>query len=426
MAQVDWSLPEPNGERLAADLRELSAFSESAEPGWTRRVFTDAYRASRDWVRTRMTETGLETRIDPAGNVIGRLAGRNPSLPALMTGSHTDTVHGGGRFDGMVGVLGALEAVQLLRESGITLERDLIVVDFLGEEANPFGLSCMGSRSIAGLLTPEHLGRTDADGKTLGAAMTAFGLDPEAAVRNAWAPDSLHGYVELHIEQGPLLERNGTSIGVVTAIAGIERLLARFSGRADHAGTMPMTGRHDALAAAAEAVLTIEREACGAPIHGVSTTGRIESSPGAFNIVPDEARIWAEMRSIDVEWLHGAKRRVAEQIAAEASQRGVTTMIEWLNDQDPVAAHPAVHDRIAGAADALGYSWEAVPSGAGHDAAHLAHLAPMGMIFVPSVGGRSHVPEELTELPDIVRGAHVLIATLLDMDRADNLAAGRP
>jgi N-carbamoyl-L-amino-acid hydrolase len=408
----------PDAGRLAADLDELSALAESAEPGWTRRVFSDAYRASRDWTKKRMLDAGLETHIDAAGNIVGRLPGRDRSLPALMTGSHTDTVHGGGRFDGMVGVLGAIELARRFRETGVQLERDLVVVDFLGEEANPFGISCMGSRSIAGLLTPGHLDRVDDRGERLGDAMARFGLDPDGAVSGAWNPGSLHGYVELHIEQGPLLERSGASIGVVTAIAGIERLLATFDGRADHAGTMPMEGRHDALLAAAEAVLTIEREACGAPIHGVSTTGRIESSPGAFNIVPDQARIWAEMRSIDGEWLHGAKRRVAERIAEEASRRGVHSGIEWLNDQDPVAAAPAVQDHIGGAATSLGLSWEAVPSGAGHDAAHLARLAPMGMIFVPSQGGRSHVPEEFTPIDDIVRGAHVLAATLVGMDTA--------
>jgi N-carbamoyl-L-amino-acid hydrolase len=417
-------IPAPEGERIATDLADLSRFAESAEPGWTRRVFSDAYRSARDWVRARMTDAGLETSIDAAGNVVGRLPGLDPTLPALMTGSHTDTVHGGGRFDGMVGVLGGIEVVRALREAGISLNRDLFVIDFLGEEANPFGISCMGSRSIAGILTPEHLDRVDETGLRLGDAMSSFGLDPAAAVQGAWSPDALHGYVELHIEQGPLLERTGNQIGVVTAIAGIERLLATFSGRADHAGTMPMEGRHDALVAAAEAVLTIEREACGAPIHGVSTTGRIHSSPGAFNIVPDEARIWAEMRSIDAGWLHGAQRRVADRIASDADSRGVHSLIEWLNDQDPVPATQAVHDRIARSAGELGYSWEAVPSGAGHDAAHLARLAPMGMIFVPSIGGRSHVPEEETPIGDIVRGVHVLIATLLDMDASETPLGG--
>ncbi|EPR77220.1 N-carbamoyl-L-amino acid hydrolase [Leifsonia rubra CMS 76R] len=412
----------PDPDRLSADIAELATFVESGQPGWTRRVFSDAYRASREWTRSRMEAAGLETRRDSAGNVIGVLAGRDRQAPPLMTGSHTDTVHGGGRFDGIVGVLSSIEAVRSLREADIVLERDLVVVDFLGEEANEFGISCMGSRAIAGQLAVEHLQRTDSHGQTLGDAMSEFGLDPSRAVDEAWASDYLHGYVELHIEQGPILERSGSTIGVVTAIAGIERLLASFTGRADHAGTMPMEARHDALVAAASAVLTIEREACGAPIHGVSTTGRIESYPGAFNIVPDQAKIWAEMRSIDPKWLHGARKRVADKIGEEAANRGVTSVVEWLSDQDPVRASTEVQDHISAAADLLGLSWEAIPSGAGHDAAHLAHLAPMGMIFIPSIDGRSHVPEEMTTAEDIAAGAHVLTATLLSMDRSPRAA----
>lgn len=410
----------PEAERIEADLAGLAGLVEDGQPGWSRRVFSGAYREEREWVRRRMVEAGLETRVDAAGNVIGVLRGEDPSAPPLLTGSHTDTVHGGGRFDGIVGVLGAIETARRVRESGTRLSRDLIVIDFLGEEANGFGVSCIGSRSIAGLLLPEHLDRVDPEtGKTLGETMTAFGLDPEQAVRGAWGDGSLHGYVELHVEQGPRLERSGKRIGVVTAIAGIERLMAQFTGRADHAGTMPMSGRSDALIAAAEAILTVEREGCGAPVHGVSTTGRIESSPGSFNVVPDEARIWAEMRSIDPAWLHGAKRRVAEDIAAAAAERGVETAIEWLNDQDPVDTSPSVQDHIARAAAEIGAEWEAVPSGAGHDAAHLTGLGPMGMVFIPSVGGRSHVPEEFTELSDIALGVEVLAKTLARMDREE-------
>lgn len=406
-----------SSERLQVDLSELAGYVEDGQPGWSRRVFSPAYREERELIRRRMQEAGLETRIDPAGNVIGVLRGTRPGARPLMTGSHTDTVHGGGRFDGIVGVLGAIETARMLRESGVRLERDLVIVDFLGEEANPFGVSCLGSRSIAGLLTAEHLDRIDPDtGERLGDAMRAFGLDPEKAIDQAWGNSVLRGYVELHVEQGPTLERSGSRVGVVTAIAGIERLLATFSGRADHAGTMPMVGRRDALIAAAEAILTIEREGCGAPVHGVSTTGKIESSPGSFNIVPDAARIWAEMRSVDPEWLHGAKGRIAEEIARGAAERGVETAIEWLNDQDPVPTARSVQDRIAGVADGLGVSWEAIPSGAGHDAAHLAGLGPMGMIFIPSVGGRSHVPEEFTELDDIALGVEVLARTLVGMD----------
>lgn len=408
-----------DGERIQADLTALASMTDDAEPGWTRQVFSAPYRPEREHVLELMRSAGLDAQIDAAGNVIGRLAGENSSLAPIMTGSHTDTVHAAGRFDGMVGVVGGIEVARMLREQDARLSRDLIVADFLGEEANPFGLSCLGSRAISGQLTAEHLDRTDGESEQrLGDAMTAFGLDPNAAISTAWTPSSLHGYIELHIEQGPLLERSGHSIGVVTAIAGIERLLAKFAGRADHAGTMPMTQRRDALVAAAEAVLTIEREACGAPIHGVSTTGRIESSPGSFNIIPDEATIWAEMRSIDPVWLGGVRGRVAEQIAQQAAARDVEVMLEWLNDQPPVATTQNIQDTIAAAADDLGASWEAVPSGAGHDAAHMAHLGPMGMIFIPSVDGRSHVPEEFTPPDQIVTGIEVLARSLVRLDRS--------
>lgn len=408
----------PNAERMAENIAELATITESAEAGWTRRVYSDPYRASRTWTSDHMRAAGLDVHVDAAGNIIGRLAGRDGGKPALMTGSHTDTVWGGGRFDGVVGVLGGIEVARRFRETGTALDHDLYVVDFLGEEPNTFGLSCVGSRAIAGILTAEHLDRTDDQGHRLGDVMRSFGADPDGALTEAWAPHSLAGYVELHVEQGPALERAGKSIGVVTAIAGIERLLVQFTGRPDHSGTMPMDGRHDALVAAAEAVLTIEREGCGAPVHGVSTTGRIESSPGALNVVPSEARIWGELRSVDPSWLSGAKRRVVDRIAADAEARGVGTLVEWLNDQDPVPCDVSMQDRIAQASTSLGYEWMAVPSGAGHDAAHLAHLGPMGMIFIPSIGGRSHVPEELSDTSDIVAGVHVLAQTLLSLDRA--------
>ena len=415
MSGPDLATLVPDHDRLERDLTELATYVDPDAPGWTREVFSDPYRAARDWVRRQMVDAGLETTVDAAGNVVGRLVGAGSGKP-LVTGSHTDTVHGGGRFDGVVGVVGAIELVRRLRETGTELTHDLVVCDFLGEEANEFGLSCMGSRAIAGVLGAEHLDRRDGGGRRLGDAFERFGTDPEGALRLAWAPGSVHGYVELHVEQGPLLERQGVPIGVVTAIAGIERLLASFSGRADHAGTMPMGERRDALAAAAQAVLSVEREGCGAPVHGVATTGRIESGPGAFNVVPDHARVWAEMRSIDAGWLSGAKGRIAEQIASDAAERGVEVVLEWLNDQAPVPTDPSIQDVIGAAADDLGVPWSAVPSGAGHDAAHMAHLGPMGMIFVPSRDGRSHCPEEWTDLADLATGVHALGATLLRLD----------
>jgi beta-ureidopropionase / N-carbamoyl-L-amino-acid hydrolase len=418
MTPVDLAGLAPDPDRLAADLAALADYREPDAPGWTREVFSDPYRSERDWVRDRMREAGLQVRVDAAGNVVGRLAGTSPGAPPLVTGSHTDTVHGGGRFDGVVGVLGGIEVARRLRETGTRLTRDLFVIDFLGEEANGFGISCLGSRALAGVLTGEHLSRRDASGRRLGDALAGFGADPDRALGLAWRPGSVHAYLELHIEQGPVLERRGTALGVVTAIAGIERLLATFDGRADHAGTTPMTERRDALAAAAQAVLTIERTACGAPVHAVSTTGRIESLPGAFNVVPEQARLWAEVRSVDAGWLGGVKRRLAQEIADGAAARGVTAMVEWLTDQDPVPTTPTVRDHIGRTADELGIDWTPIPSGAGHDAAHMTPLGPLGMIFIPSRGGRSHVPEEWTDLADIAVGVHTLAATLLRLDQS--------
>ena len=418
MTLVDLAALAPDADRLAADLAALADYRSPDAPGWTREVFSDPYRSERGWVRDRMRDAGLEVRVDAAGNVIGRLPGMSPGAPPLVTGSHTDTVHGGGRFDGIVGVLGGIEVARRLRETGTRLRRDLFVIDFLGEEANSFGISCLGSRAVAGALTGAHLDRRDPDGRRLGDVLAGFGADPDRALEQAWRPGSVHAYLELHIEQGPVLERRGVPLGVVTAIAGIERLLVTFDGRADHAGTTPMTERRDALAAAAQAVLTIERTACAAPVHAVSTTGRIESLPGAFNVVPDRARLWAELRSVDAGWLGGVRRRLAEQIATEAAERGVAVLTEWLNDQDPVPTTPSVRDRIGATADELGIAWTPIPSGAGHDAAHLTPLGPLGMIFVPSRGGRSHVPEEWTDLAEIAVGVHALGATLLRLDQS--------
>ncbi|MBU3064980.1 M20 family metallo-hydrolase [Nocardia sp. NEAU-G5] len=407
----------PESGRLATDLEALAEFHDPELSGWSREAFSSPYRAAREWVRATMSGAGLEVHIDAAGNVIGRLAGRDPAKPPLVTGSHTDTVSQGGRYDGVVGVLSGIEVARRLRETGTRLERDLLVVDFLGEEANEFGVSCLGSRAITGQLIPEHLDRTDGTGLALGRAFESFGLDGGAATRIAWAAKGIHAYLELHIEQGPLLERSGEQIGVVTAIAGIDRVLASFSGLAGHAGTMPMAERHDALVAAAEAVLIVERVGCGAPGHGVATSGRIESSPGSMGVITDRARLWAELRSVDPSWLHGARRQIVDEITAAARARGVEVETEYLTDQDPVPAAAPVQDLIATTASDLGYTWKAVPSGAGHDAAHLARLGPMGMIFVPSVGGLSHCPQEFTAAADIARGAHVLAEALVALDR---------
>jgi len=413
----------PSVERIEQDVMDLAKIREPESPGWTREVFSEPYRQSREWVSVKMRKIGLDVHRDETGNIVGVWHGEQPSAPALVIGSHTDTVVGGGRFDGVVGVLGALELVRQLRQSGTKLTRDLVVVDFLGEESNDFGLSCLGSRALAGDLTPGHLDRRNGQGVRLADKYAAFGVDPSAVLSADWARRTpLHCYVELHVEQGPLLERKGASVGVVTAIAGIERLLATFHGRPDHAGTRPMDDRRDAMVAAAEAVLAVEREGCGAPVHGVATTTRLASLPDSPNVVPSMVQMRAEMRSIDAEWLSTAKRRLANEILDAARERGVEVDFEWTSDNEGVRTSGQIHEELAHAAERNGLSWAPVPSGATHDAVHLARLCPMGMVFVPSRDGRSHCPEEWSSFADVAAGVQVLASSLVALDQQDRVS----
>lgn len=413
---------EPVAARIESDLTELAEIRDPEHPGWTRAGFSDSYRHARDWIAAKMRSAGLEVRRDQAGNVVGVLPGRSPAAPSLVTGSHTDTVKGGGRYDGTVGVLGALEVVRLLRESGAHLTRDLVVVDFLGEESNDWGLSCLGSRAVAGELRGADLDRRDGAGQRLGEQYARFGLDPSAVLGERWLTQHpMHGYVELHIEQGPLLEDKGATIGVVTAIAGIERLSATFEGRPDHAGTRPMDDRRDAMVAAAHAVLAVHREGCGAHRHGVATTTQVVNALPAPNVVPSSVQMRAEMRSIDEEWLGATKERLATDILDQARVLGVDVTFDWTSDNTVVSASRAIQDTVARAATRSGLTWESMASGATHDAAHIARRCPMGMIFVPSRDGRSHCPEEWTDITDIEAGVRVLGDTLRNLDGQENL-----
>lgn len=413
---------EPAIDRVRDELETLSRIRDDSVGGWTREVFTEPYRDSRQWVQTAMREAGLQVHVDGAGNIIGRLAGHSPGAPAIVTGSHTDTVTAGGRFDGIVGVLGGIETARRIREEGIRLEHDLVVIDFLGEEPNEFGLGCLGSRTLAGELTAADLDRTNLRGVSLGNRYADFDLDPGAALGNDWARrGGIHGYVELHIEQGPTLEQRGIPVGIVTAIAGIERLVATFRGRPDHAGTRDMNSRQDAMVAAAEAVLAVRREGCGAPIHGVATTTQVRSVTDSPNVVPSLVTMRSEIRSIDASWLSGTRRRLAEEIQSSANSSGVDVEFDWSNDNEVVETTRGVQDIAAGAAKEVGVPWLPIPSGATHDAVHMARLAPMGMILIPSRDGKSHCPEEWTEFADISTGIRVLAGTVLRMDAAAQL-----
>ncbi|MDQ2851162.1 MAG: Zn-dependent hydrolase [Actinomycetota bacterium] len=405
-----------DGQRISADLEGLSNFT-SGGPGCTRTLFSTAYEDSRAWVAECMVVAGLDVRCDAAGNLIGTLEGEDPQMPALMLGSHTDTVRAGGNFDGVVGVLGAIEVVRLLRESGTRNRRTILVIDFMGEETNDHGLTCLGSRSMTGELTAADLDRANSKGERLGERCAQAGFDPSGMIGQGWfRPNEISSYLELHIEQGPVLEQRGIDVGVVTAIAGIERLVARFIGQADHAGTMPMLDRRDALSAAAQAVLTIRQLGCDANGAGVTTTSQITASPGSPNVVPSAARLEAEMRSTDPVWLNTSQAALANEIADGARALGVDVHTDWVHDNDPQPLDDSLQKAIVGAAESAGQSWIPIPSGATHDAAHVAKRIPSAMIFVPSIGGRSHCPEEMTKLSDIVNGVEVLARTIFTLD----------
>ncbi|MEV4840990.1 M20 family metallo-hydrolase [Nonomuraea sp. NPDC049486] len=403
----------PIQERLWHDINDLSEFRDKDAPGWTRQVFSDPFRRSRQWLAATMTAAGLDAEVDAACNVVGVLPGTDPSLPALVTGSHTDTVRGGGRFDGIVGVLGAIEAVRLLGEAGVRLRHSLKVVDFAGEEANDFGISCVGSRALSGNLSAEHLELRDPTGRTLADALRDAGGDPATALQLAWTPAEVARFVELHVEQGPVLEATGTAVGVVTGIAGIHRMTAVFNGRGDHAGTTPMHMRRDAACAAAEAILAVEASVSG---DQVSTTGRVTVEPGASNVVPSRAELLSEFRSPDAQWLRANRALVNEKLQAIAARRGMEVAIEWLMGEEPVVCAPELVEAIEQVVEDLGLSHRRMPSGAGHDAVMMAELAPVGMIFVPSRDGRSHVEEEWTDVEDIATGVQVLAETLVRLD----------
>ena len=399
-------------DRLEADLDALAEFREPDHGGWTRRVFSDAYLRSRDWVGNTMREAGLTVRRDAAGNLIGTLAGASP---ALVTGSHTDSVANGGRFDGPLGVLAAIEVARCVRDGGLHLAHEMRVVDFLGEEPNEFGISCVGSRAVAGNLTIDHLALRDGSGRTLAEAITTAGGDPDHIERAAWPADAIHAFVELHIEQGPVLEAADIPIGIVSGIAGIERVQLSFDGEAGHAGTTPMHGRHDALVAAAEAVLAIERIASRG--DGVGTAGRIDARPGALNVIPGHVDVWTELRHTSKEWLDASRVAVEADVDAIGGRRGVRTQVAVLSRTDPVRCSDDVRAAMSEALGQLRLQSRTLPSGAGHDTVQMARLGPVGMLFVPSVGGRSHCPEEMTLPHHLEAGTAALLATLLVLDK---------
>lgn len=403
--------PRVDGTRLNGNLQALARFGRNELGGVTRVAYSDEDVAARAWVMDLMRAARLDVSIDPAGNIIGRRAGRGGGLPPLMTGSHIDSVPEGGAYDGCVGSMAAVEVAQVLADGGIDLRHPLEVVIFQNEENGK-----VGSRAMEGEDPATYLDLTTHSGKTVREGIRFIGGDPERLAEARRAAGSIAAFVELHIEQGDVLEVAGVPIGVVEGIVGIKRWLVEVEGFANHAGTTPMDRRQDALLAAARFVDAVHRIARAEAGRHVATVGRLEARPGAPNVIAGRAQLTLEMRDLDlarVDALFEMMLAAAGRIEAETGTRFAYREIYLTY---PARADDAVREVIAGAAAGLGLRTMSLPSGAGHDAQEIARLAPMGMIFVPSIRGISHSAEESSRPADIEAGANVLLHTLLALD----------
>ena len=381
----------------------------SAEDGALTRVFlSPQHRAANKLVSGWMHEAGLEPRIDAIGNVVGRYEGARPGLACLMLGSHLDTVRNAGRFDGMLGVVGAIECVAALRRANMRLPFAVEVIGFADEEGVRFQSTLLGSRAVAGSFDTGLLETVDADGVSMAEALRAFRLDPARIHEAARRREEVLAYVELHIEQGPILEREGLPVGIVTAINGAARFAVEIIGEAGHAGTVPMSGRRDALTAAAEAVLAVER-ICGGQPGLVGTVGRISALPGALNVIPGAAHLSIDVRSPDDNERAEIERTIVNALEGICARRGVKPRITRLHASRATPCADWLMTQLAAAITARGIRIRKLASGAGHDATAMRDLTDVAMLFIPCAGGISHNPREAANADDIGVGCEVLL-----------------
>ncbi|MCX7669766.1 MAG: Zn-dependent hydrolase [Anaerolineae bacterium] len=408
-----------NHRRLLDRLERLADYGRTPEGGVTRVTFTPAYMQALEVVMGWMREAGLIPRLDAVGNLIGRREGDRPGLPAIAFGSHIDTVINGGRYDGTLGVLAAIEVAQTLAEEGRSPHHPLEVIAFIEEEGTRWGASMLGSRFMLGHITAEYMAeRTDRQGVTIAQGLAAVGLDPQrfrAAVRS---PDEFHAYVELHIEQGAVLESLGLPVGAVTGIAGPLFMGLHLEGRTDHAGATPMNLRCDALVTAAQIVLAARQAALATSPTAVATVGRLEVKPGAINAIPGAVFMTLDLRDIVEEQRDCLERAVRAAIEQAAAAEGVRYRLEEMVRHRPVLLPAHMVETVVRACAAAGVPAHRLPSGAGHDAQIMASAVDTAMIFVRSRDGVSHSPQEFTDPEDIRLGAEVLYRTWLELDAA--------
>ena len=400
-----------DGERLNATMEHMHTFGENAEGGSDRVAYSDHNHVALGYLASLMLESGLRPQVDVAGNLVGRRAGRVDGLAPIVAGSHIDTVPNGGHYDGIVGVMSAIEAARTLHEAGVELDHPLEVVIWSNEEGGK-----TGSRSWAGTVQERELDLPSLGDKKLGEGMAYIGGEPERLAENARAPGDVAGYIELHVEQGAILDQSGIDIGVVLGIVGIKRWYITVSGFANHAGTTPMDQRQDALYATALMIAEVRRIITDEPGRQVGTVGRIDVSPGAPNVIPGEVLFSLEIRDLSMDKVTRLFGEIETSLTSIAEANDVDVSFDQYYESPETPTDEGIQDLVRDAAASMGMSWLDMPSGAGHDGQSMKDIAPVGMIFVPSKDGISHAPTEYTSPEQITNGANVLLQTILGMD----------
>lgn len=400
-----------DGSRIMQHLQALSEFGRNPQGGVSRVAYSEADRQGRDYAMRLMREAQLDVHIDAAGNIIGTRAGSDSSLKPLLIGSHIDSVPEGGNYDGDVGSLSAIEVAQILKQNNMTLRHPLEVIIFQNEEGGT-----LGSHAIGLGLEEKLLNLTSQSGKTIRDGTTFIGGDLSKLAAIQRQPGSIAGYFELHIEQGGILEQQKINIGVVEGIVGILHSEVTVEGFANHAGTTPMDQRHDALLSAARFIERVNQVVTSIPGRQVGTVGWIKVQPGAYNVIPGRVTLGLELRDLEEQKIDA----IFNQIRSEADKIGQLQGTRF-SFTEPTLTHPALTDkgfqkRIDDTAKQLGLSTHVMPSGAGHDAQEIARIGPVGMIFIPSIGGISHSPKEFSRPEDIENGANVLLLTVVSFD----------
>ena len=399
-------------ERMESRILTLGKFGLNPQGGVSRVAFSEADKQGRAFIIGLMKSAGLVVRIDAAGNIIGKRAGKNPLLQVIAFGSHIDSVPFGGNYDGDVGVIGGIECIELLNEAGIETEHSLELIVFSDEEG---GLT--GSTAMIGRLKENNLDQISSSGKTVREGLSELGGDLAKLPSAVRQKGELFAFLELHIEQGAILYNSKIDIGVVEGIVGIEQWDVTIEGRANHAGTTPMNLRNDAMLAAAKLTIAVNESVKSMPGAQVGTVGRIKAEPGAPNVIPGKVTMSVELRDLSRDKILFIFEKIKQHATEIEKESGTHIVFTLAHSNLPAIADEKIQMLIAAAARELGLSYKLMPSGAGHDTQDLAVIAPAGMIFVPSKDGISHSPDEYTSGKDMANGATVLLHTILALDK---------